>query len=190
MTTLQHKVLIITALILGVSGCGEDLKSCDDPSYLGFGECIYTVKIERFQVIGNDPPVNGREQIVASNNNGSFSVHMKLTPVDSDDITLSISDSENLSSTDLEQTFLHFTCGYYPFCEFKDVTLNCAYSTENKVACAPGLVGSGPIQANYPLADITQLLNGNQTDLFIILVAAANGAVSSQRSIPVTFRYN
>lgn len=189
MAVLGHKIMIVAALLLGVAGCSEDIKSCDDPSYPGIGECVYTVKIEKFQVIGNDQPANGREQIVASNNNGSFSVHMNLSPVDSDDITLSISDSENLSSTVLEKKFFHLTCGYYPFCQFKDVMLNCSYSSENKIACESGWVGSGPVQADYPLADITQLLNGNQTDLFIILVAAANGAVSSQRSIPVTFRY-
>jgi hypothetical protein len=189
----NNKIInLIIILIFSITGCGgdSDPKSCDGSSPPGTGGCTYTVKVNRFQVVGNDTAANEREQIVAGINNGSFSISMDLSPVDSDDVTLWISNSENLSSTNLEQMFLHLKCGYYPFCEFENVLLSCSYSTENKVACTPGGVGSGPIQADYPAADITQLLSGNQTDLFVILVAGANGAVSSQKIIPVTFRYN
>lgn len=174
--------VMLTALIIyTVAGCGN--------SQSPFSEGPYTVQIRSFRVYGNDTPVNGREQIVAGINNGSFNMSMGLDPVDSDDARIFVSDREDLASTDLEQVIGHFKCGYYPFCTF-DITLDCSFSPVNQISCQKQPGGSGQIQVTLPQTDISPLLSSNQEDLFIVLVAGANGALSSQRSVPVTFRHN
>lgn len=173
--------VMLTALtILFVAGCGDD-------KFAPFGQ--YKVQIKSFRVNGNDTPVNGREQIVSAINNGSFQMSMNLDPRDSDDVKIFVSDREDLASTSMEQEIGHFECGYYPFCEF-DITLDCNFSLVNQISCQKKPGGGGQILVTLPQTDISPLLRGNQSDLFVVLVAGANGALSSQRSVPVTFRHN
>lgn len=179
-TTTILALLTTTACI--VAGCGGDNHSF-------YNQGPYTVQIRNFRVYGNDTPVNGREQIVSGINNGSFLMSLNLAPADSDDTRILISEREDLASTNLKQEIAHFKCGYYPFCGF-DLSLNCNFSLVNQISCQLGARGSGNIQVALPQTDISPLLSGNQADLYVVLVAGANGAISSQRSVPVTFRHN
>jgi len=175
---MKTSTVMLTALtVFIVAGCGGDKQP------------QYKVGIKSFQVYGNDTPVNGREQIVAGINNGSFQMSMNLSSTDSDDARILVSDREDLASTNLEQEIGHFKCGYYPFCVF-DITLDCNFSPISQISCQKQPGGGGQIQVTLPQTDISPLLSGNQADLFVVLVAGANGALSSQRSIPVTFRHN
>jgi len=178
---MRMLTVMLTALtILIVAGCGED-------KYAPFGQ--YTVQIKSFRVYGNDTPVNGREQIVAGLNNGSFQMSLNLDPMDADDTRILVSDREDLASTNLEQEIAHIKCGYYPFCSY-DITLNCFFSVINLISCQVVGGGGGNIQATFPQTDISLLMSGSQANLFAVLVAGANGAISAQRSVPVTFRHN
>jgi hypothetical protein len=165
-------LFMLTAFVVAGCGGGGD-GNC---SYLA-KECPAQVKINAFNVYGNDAPVNGREQIVAGINNGKFRMGVNVDNVWSDDARVWVSDKSDLGATNLEKEISHVKCGYYPFCTF-NYTEDCSFSATNMVSC-----GSGG-------ADISALLSGSQGNLFIVLQVIANAAIPAEIVVPVTFRYN
>lgn len=154
-----------------------------------FEEGPATVQINSFGVYGNDPPVNGRTQIVAEIDNGSFQIALNIDPIWAHKASILVSDREDIAATNLEQEIAYIECRYYPFCDFH-ISLNCNFSLSNQISCQVGWLGSGPITAILPQTDISPLMSGNQADLYVVLIGSAQGALSAQRSVPVTFRHN
>lgn len=180
------KLALISLMVSILTGCGEE------EAYSLYSQEKPTVQIRSFRVHGNDTPVNGQEQVVAGINNG-FRISLNLDPMYSDDTRILVSDREDLASTNLEQEIAHIKCGYYPFCNF-DILLDCTFSLSNQISCQ---VGAGtevnPVPQTYitlPQTNISPLLIGNQADLYVVLVGNANGILSGQRNILVTFRLN
>lgn len=163
--------------------------SCGDGDGSFYGEGPTTVHINSFHVYGNDTSVNGREQIDAGINNGSFQIVLNIDPIWAHRASILVSDREDLSSTSLEHEVANIECRYYPFCEFH-ISLNCNFSLSNQITCQLVAGGSGPITTILTQVDISPLLSGNQTDLYLVLIGSAQGARSAQRSVPVTFRHN
>ena len=182
--------LFLLTLSLASCGGGDDDMLCDSEFRYLYDCPPEEVTVYNFQVFGNVPPVNGREQIVAAIDNGTFQIVIDIGPEHSDDATIWISDLADLQSTNFEQRVAHFTCGFLPFCHYKFV-FNCSFTVDNRVACGMRSGGSGPIQESYPIADVASLLSGNQADLVIVLrVDAGPYVTATQRILPVTFRYN
>ncbi len=163
--------------------------SCGDGDGSFYGEASTTVQINSFGVYGNEPPINGRTQIVAEIDNGSFQIVLNIDPIWARRASILVSDREDLAATNLEQEVAYIECRYYPFCDFH-ISLNCNYSLSNQISCQVGWLGSGPITAILPQADISLLLSGNQANLYVVLIGSAQGARSVQRSVPVTLRHN
>lgn len=179
---VARKLSLAALIVFIVSGCGGG----DSQSLYSQGP--YTVQISNFFVSGNDTKVNGREQIVAGINNGSFYIGLD-TASSARDASILVSDREDLSSTNLEQEIAHLTCGYYPFCNF-NLWLNCNFSLANQISCQVVSGGGSPIQVTLPQTDISPLMSGNQADIFVVLVGSANGMIPAQRSVLATFRHN
>jgi hypothetical protein len=171
-------------------GGGDDEELCEtDLSYL-FDCPPKEVKVNNFQVFGNVLPVNGREQVVAGINNGTFQIVMDIDRAYSDEASIWVSDLANLESTNLEQQLANFTCGYSGFCHY-NFAFSCSFTADNRVSCGMRSGGDGPIQETYPVTDLNSLLSGSQTDLVVVLTASAGPHVTpAQRVVPVTFRYN
>lgn len=178
------KLALLTLMAFVVAGCGGN----DCESIYGDG-CLDTAEIQSFRVYGNDSPVNGRQQIVAGINSGKFQMGLFVDPLFADDAKIWVSDRKDLGTTSLEQEIAHFKCGYYPFCSF-NLPVSCSFSVANRVNCGVTSGLDELIQTTFLEADITPLLNGNQTDLFIVVRLNANGVAPAQRNVPVTFRYN
>lgn len=172
--------------VFAVGGCGggggSDCSVYSDT-------CPPEATISSFRVSGNATPVNGREQIVAAINTGTFTMSLN-TPTDSSgNASIWISDGEDLASTNLEQKLADIICTYYPFCSF-NMTMNCNFNITNLVNCTLASGGGSLINTSFPIADITSLMGGNQSDLFIVVNTKGNGTTTAQNSVPVTFRYN
>jgi len=177
-TAAKFTFLLLVACIF--AGCGGgDSGYVNDPD---------TVVINDFQVYGNAAPVDGREQIVAAINSGNFQLDQSFDAVYSNDAQIWVSDREDIGSTNLEQLIVDLQCGNYPYCDFS-LTISCTFNISNQVSCGVAGGVDDPNQATFPTADITLLLDGDQTDLFIVIVADAPGLERARRSVPVTFRY-
>lgn len=170
-------VLLVACIFAGCGG--GDSGYVNDPD---------TVVIRDFQVYGNAAPVNGREQIVANIDNGDFLLDQDFDPEYSGYVQIWVSDQSDVGATDLEQLIVDLQCAYYPYCNFS-VTISCSFNSANEVSCGVAGGVDEPNRATFPTADITSLLDGDQTDLFIVLVADAPGLKKSRIAVPVTFRY-
>ncbi len=180
MKPIEAKFIFVLLVACIFAGCGGgDSGYVNDPD---------TVVINNFQVYGNDTPVDGQAQVVAAINNGDFQLDQDFDAVYSGDAQIWVSDQQDIGSTDLEQLIVDLQCENYPFCNFS-MTISCTFNIANQVRCAVAGGVARPNQATFPTADITLLLDGDQTDLFIVIVADAPGLERARRSVPVTFRY-
>ena len=170
-------VLLVACIFAGCGG--GDSGYVNDPD---------TVVIRDFQVYGNENPVNGREQIVANIDNGDFMLEQFFDPEYSGWVQIFVSDQADVGSTNLEQIIVDLQCENYPYCNFS-MTISCSFNISNQVSCEVAGGVDELILATFPTADITSFLDGDQTDLYIVLVADAPGLHKSQLAVPVTFRY-
>jgi len=180
MTRLLTGWFVLT--IVAVAGCGGGGGS-------SFDSGPFQATVSKFSVSGNDTAVNGREQIVAGINTGIFTIGFSAPTESSGDASIWISDREDLSATNLEQKIADITCTFYPFCTF-NVKMNCSFSMANLVNCSLVSGGSSTVETTFPVADISLLMVGSQTDLFIVVNTKGNGTTTAHGSVPVTFRYN
>lgn len=170
-------------MLASLSGCGGDSAVDID------NDDLPNTEIKSFSVYGNDVPVNDREQIVAGLNDGLFQVDIDIARDYSNDAKVLVSDKKDINSTDLEQEIVHFRCDNYPSCSF-DIVVNCTYSASNHVLCSLESGGDGRFTENFPEVDMTPLMNGTPTDLYIILVADIKKLKPAQQTELVTFRLN
>jgi len=180
---VAKKLSLVVLIVFFVSGCGGG----DSQSLYSQGP--YLAQITNFTVTGNDNKVNGREQIVAGINNGSFSIYLYVDAVSAHTVSIVVSDRTDLFSTNLEQEIAHIENGYYPFYKF-NILLNCNFSLANQISCQVVSAGGEKITATLPQTDISPMLNGNQADLYIVLVDSAPNLIPAQWNVPVTFRHN
>jgi len=183
-TTTILALFILTASVM--AGCGGGDVGC----YPGIN-CTPSVQIGDFRVNGNDAPVNGQEQIVAGTGNGTFKMSFSVDQNYSDEARIWVSNKEDLGATDLEQRIIRFKCNFYPFCSF-NIVMNCSYNVANQVNCVveSGLGGTTEILVENSQVNISPMINGIQSSLFMVLIVNATGIPHAQRTVPVTFRFN
>jgi len=182
----MKKIMILIVLLtctLLIAACGSGSGGSDS-----YGEKP-NPHINNFSVFGNDSSVNNREQIVAANNNGTFRMSFNIEPIFANEARIWVSNNENLDSTALEQQVSHVACDYYPFCEF-NIAMNCNYNISNMLSCVVESGMGNLIIVNNTPVDITSMINGNQTNLYMIMITDVPKFSPVQASVPVTFRYN
>lgn len=135
-------------------------------------------------VFGNAPVVDGREQIMAGNNNGRFQIHLRVPQHLSDQAKVFFTNSADSSSDQQRQKVIDLKCLELRSCTF-DVVADCTLSPDNKVQCS-GDAGIGAVDMDLPAADLTQLLTGNSTDLFAVLEVKVAGEEAADEVVPVT----
>ncbi|HWI40272.1 MAG TPA: hypothetical protein VNX25_02145 [Verrucomicrobiae bacterium] len=168
-------LVFVATVALSAAGCGG-------------GRSPQQGTVADLRVTGNAPAVDGREQIVAANNNGVFQVAFDVPTEFSQNATVMVADRADHGSERREEKIIDVRCNGDTPCTF-NVRADCRFTPDNRIQCSSIDEGDGPVDEDLPVADLTPLMTGNSTDLYVILEVRPNAIDAVEQAVPVTLRY-